>query len=190
MTTENIQGFRKSSLTGIDRAAQALAWLSIGLGAAEILFPGTISRTLGLQNKNALLRAFGAREIAAGIGALQPNAAPAIWARVGGDMMDLATLATARGQDNERRGAVAAAMMTVAAITVVDIAVAALLSNQKARTAPPRDYSDRTGFPNGLGAAHGAATKYRTTPPDMRAAPAPAIGVSHDPCLLLARHHR
>jgi hypothetical protein len=69
---------RRSSITPLDRAAQGLGLFSIALGVAEIMFPGTLGRALGLEGKQGLLRAYGVREIAAGIGALQPNPAPAM----------------------------------------------------------------------------------------------------------------
>lgn len=169
MINETSRRYRKSSMTALDQAARGLAWFSIGLGVAELVFPGAIAKSLGLQNRQGLLRALGAREIAAGIGALQPNAAPAIWARAAGDVVDLVTLAATRDPNSERRGAASKAMLAVAAMTAVDIAVAALLTKQKARNEPTRDYSDRSGFPGGLAAARGAAAN--RTPRDMRAAP-------------------
>lgn len=169
MTLELSPPYRRSSMTPADQAARALAFASIALGVAEMAFPGLIAKSLGMKDKQGLLRAYGAREIAAGIGALQPNAAPAIWARAAGDVVDLVTLAVARDPESGRRGATSQAMVTIAVITVIDIAVAAMLMKQKARGGPVRDYSDRSGFPNGVAAARGAAAN--RTPTDMRVAP-------------------
>ncbi|HYD87915.1 MAG TPA: hypothetical protein VEA80_10600 [Vitreimonas sp.] len=153
--------FRKSSLGLVDHAARGLGFFSLALGAAELAFPGAISRALGLKNQDGLLRAYGLREIASGLGALQPNPAPAVWSRVAGDALDLAMLAQGLSADNDKRVAAKTALAAVAAITVVDVVVGAMLSQQAARKEPPRDYSDRSGFPKGFAAAHGAAAGYR-----------------------------
>jgi len=170
MSMQSEKTFRTSSMTLPDRAARGLAWFSIGLGVTEILFPGLIARTLGLDDKKPLLRAYGVREIVTGVAALQPNPIPAIWSRVGGDVLDLATLATAQKDENGQRRNAATALAAVAAITVVDVLVAAALTKQNSRAATGRDFSDRSGFPNGLAAARGAVNGYRA-PADMRAAP-------------------
>jgi hypothetical protein len=161
MFKDSETGYRTSSANLLDRTAQGLAWFSIGLGVAELVAPGAIGRALGLQNREGLLRAYGVREIAAGIGAMQPNPAPAIWSRVGGDLVDLATLAMAVRSENEKRGTAKAAIGAVAAITVLDLVVAAALTGQQARPAEVRDYSDRSGFPMGIEAARGAAARAR-----------------------------
>lgn len=152
---------RRSSLTALDRVAQGLGLFSIALGVTEIAFPGTLGRVLGLDGRKNLLRAYGVREIASGIGALQPNPGPAIWSRVAGDLVDLATLAQGRrGEDEDKRRNATTAMAVVGAITLVDILVAAACSSQVARPTEGRDYGDRSGFPKGVEAARGAAADY------------------------------
>jgi len=169
MMHEPDTGFRKSSLTIADQAARGLGIFSLALGAAEIAFPGAVSRALGLKNQDGLVRAFGLREIAAGMGALQPNAAPAIWSRVAGDLMDLAAVSQGLRADNDKRNNATTALAAIAAVTVIDVVVAAALSQQRTRKDPPRDFSDRSGFPNGYAAAHGAAAGYRG--PDFMRSP-------------------
>jgi hypothetical protein len=152
---------RRSSITPLDRAAQGLGLFSIALGVTEIVFPGALGRALGLEGRKGLLRAYGVREIAAGIGALQPNPAPAIWSRVAGDIMDLATLAQGRSADDQsKRNKATMSMVAVGAITVLDVIVGAACSAQMARPKQTRQYSDRSGFPNGVEAARGAAADY------------------------------
>src|SRR3954447_21563425 len=56
-----------SSLTGADRLARALGWLSIGLGVVELVAPGRLARSLGLEGKEGLIRAYGARELASAV---------------------------------------------------------------------------------------------------------------------------
>ena len=48
-----------SSLGTSDRLAKALGWFSLGLGLTELLAPGRITRTLGLEGKEGVVRAFG-----------------------------------------------------------------------------------------------------------------------------------
>ena len=113
------------SLTTTDRVARGLGWFSLALGAAEIVAPGQLARALGLDGRERLLQAYGGREIGAGIWALSDTPAPAIWSRVAGDLVDLATLAAgARGGDEEQRRRAWIALGVVAGITAVDILTA------------------------------------------------------------------
>jgi len=49
--------------------ARRLGWFSLALGAAEMLAPRRLNRVLGVRpNRDWLVRGFGARESAAGIG--------------------------------------------------------------------------------------------------------------------------
>ena len=77
-----------------ERMAKFLGWFSIGLGLAEFAAPEAFARWIGIEDPNpTVVRAVGAREITAGVGILaQPRPAPWLWARVGGDAMDLAIL--------------------------------------------------------------------------------------------------
>src|SRR3954454_20867272 len=92
-----------------ERLANGLGWFSIGLGAAELFAPGSVARLIGVdddEGNRALLRFYGLREIAAGVGILtQPRPTGWLWGRVGGDLLDLATLGTAmasRGTEKNR----------------------------------------------------------------------------------------
>ena len=53
-----------SSLGAADQMARALGWFSIGLGLTELIAPGKITRALGMEGKENLVRAYGAREVA------------------------------------------------------------------------------------------------------------------------------
>jgi len=122
------------SWTAAEQNARGLGWFSLGLGATELVAPGRLARWLGLQGKKGLIRFYGAREVAAGIGAFTANPAPAMMARAAGDFVDLGTLAL--GLRSEERGArrnVAAAMVAVAGVTLVDIWAAAQLSAERRR---------------------------------------------------------
>ena len=102
--------------------ATFLGLFSMGLGLTEALAPHGLGRLIGVHH-NSLLRAYGLREMAAGIGILsQSDPAPWLWGRVAGDAMDLATLGAAyvEAGDRDRQGILAAAA-AVAGVTVLDV---------------------------------------------------------------------
>lgn len=155
--------------------ARALGWVSIGLGVAEVVAPLAMARWLGLRPSTAtLLRLHGVREIAAGIGILGArNSAPWLWARVGGDLCDLATLAG--GADHSRASALKRASLAaggVAAITALD-AYTAQSYKQPPRPLPREfDYGSRSGFPRPPEAMRGVAAadaSRQTAPTPVRA---------------------
>jgi hypothetical protein len=76
------------------------------------------------MKRHGLLRLFGVREIASGIGLLtQERKGPWIWARVAGDALDLATLGSAAlSSRNPKRGNAALAIASVAPIVALDVA--------------------------------------------------------------------
>jgi hypothetical protein len=101
------------------KIARALGWFSIGLGALEIVAPGALARFLGSERRG-LIRSFGLREIAAGVGILAGNrVAPWIWARVAGDVLDLAALGFAVARGRCRNALVATG--AVAGVTALDV---------------------------------------------------------------------
>ena len=151
------------------RLAEGLGWFSIGLGVAELLAARTLGRALGMEDRSELLRTYGAREIVTGVGILtQPDPTPWIWGRVGGDVLDLATLATGLDDNNPRAGNVGLALFAVAGVTALDVFCAQALSKER-RTAytPHRDYSDRSGMRRPPEAMRGAASDFEP-PRDMR----------------------
>ena len=114
------------------KAGQGLGWFSIGLGLMEALAPRSTGRLIGVQERAGVLRLLGIREIVCGIGLLaQPEAAGWRWARVAGDVLDLAFLGLAPSGERTRRAAAAAAVLGVAA---VDLAA----SRAASRRAPGR----------------------------------------------------
>ncbi len=100
-----------------------LAWFSLGLGFYEVVAPKHLSRLLGLEGKEGLIRFYGLREIGAGVGvfASQPNPAAWVWARAAGDVLDLATLGTAFRPDNPKQKNAFAAVLAVLGVTVLDM---------------------------------------------------------------------
>lgn len=154
--------------------ASGLGWFSIALGVVELVAPHAVARACGMRPGNAsVIRLYGLREIATGVGILRSrNAAPWLWARVAGDMVDLVTLAGASDKRHASSLAKAGAAMTnVAAITAVDAYAATIYKQPADRRAGVDypDYSDRRGFPKGVEAMRGAALDDFETPRDMRA---------------------
>jgi hypothetical protein len=113
------------------KVARALGWFSLGLGCSEVIAGRTLGRCLGMEKRAGLLRVFGLREIAAGIGLLSGrHPAPWLWARVGGDILDLGTLLSALTPDNPRWRNLQAALAAVAAVTLVDVVCAQQCSDR------------------------------------------------------------
>jgi hypothetical protein len=159
-----------SSLTGPDRLARALGWFSVGLGIAELVAPGRIARSLGLEDKEGLIRAYGARELASAVPTLSVDKPIGLAARIGGDAIDLGTLATALHRDNPKRHNAVIATALVAGITLLDIAAYSGVKAAHRRPAgSDNDYSDRSGLPRGAQASRGLARQDFQIPADYRA---------------------
>jgi uncharacterized membrane protein len=113
----------------VSRRPDALGWLSIGLGVAQLVAPRQVARLVGIDEESdtnrLALRAIGLRELACGMGLLSHSRA-ALWAgvRVAGDLMDLALLGSALDARRSDRGHLLAAAAGVAAIGVIDAAMA------------------------------------------------------------------
>src|SRR3954453_12298862 len=94
-----------------ERLANGLGWFSVGLGLAEIAAPGKVAELIGIRDEDrtrSLLRFYGMREVAAGLGILtQSQPTGWMWGRVAGDMLDLATLASAMNSDVNDKSRVA-----------------------------------------------------------------------------------
>lgn len=117
------------------KIATGLGWFSIGLGMAELVAPDSVARLIGVKptsRSRALLRAFGAREMAAGIGILS-NDRPTgwVWSRVAGDVMDLSMLGTAMSKDDTDRTRLNTAAAAVIGVTALDIVAGNGLSGQQ-----------------------------------------------------------
>jgi len=150
-----------SSLSGADRLAKGLGWFSLALGAAELFAPHRITRALGMEGKEALVRAYGAREIASGVLTLSADKQAGLWSRLAGDGVDIATLSSGLRQDNPNKNNVTVALMMVAGVTLLDLVAAqGTTARHSARVGERRLYRDRSGFPKGLQAARGAAKDF------------------------------
>jgi hypothetical protein len=158
-----------SSLTGPDRLARALGWFSVGLGIAELVAPGRIARSLGLEDKEGLIRAYGARELASAVPTLSVDKPIGLAARIGGDALDLGTLATALHRDNPKRHNAVIATALVAGITLLDIAAYSGVKAAHRPAGSDKDYSNRSGLPRGAQASRGLARQDFQIPADYRA---------------------
>ncbi|WP_052351621.1 hypothetical protein [Deinococcus pimensis] len=127
MTTTKVSPLA-ANRAGAERLARGLGWFSIGLGLLEVLAPRWLGRRLGMEDRVGLLRAYGARELMAGAGILSRERPTGwVWARVGGDALDIATLgAKVRQGGPGRRGALVALGM-VLGVTALDVLCGARL---------------------------------------------------------------
>ena len=130
-----------------------------------------------MEGSETLLRAYGMREIGAGVMSLSMNKKLGLQSRVAGDALDIATLLAAMRENNPKRENVAIALAMVLGVTILDIAGAQGVSSNQRRRQPARSYRDRSGFPKGVDGARGKARDFET-PRDMRAAPTLVAGGS------------
>jgi uncharacterized membrane protein len=119
------QSERESQNDNAERLANALGWFSIGLGLAEMAAPSAVAQLIGVTDEDKtrnVLRGYGLREIAAGIGILsRPQPAGWLWGRVAGDLLDLSSLGTALSSSRSNRARVGAATAAVIGVTALDV---------------------------------------------------------------------
>jgi hypothetical protein len=110
--------------------AGAIGVTAIGLGVMGTFFPRQVAHALGVKAPPGLVRAlFGLREMWSGYSlAGDPTKAGVLWARVGGDIFDLAVLRALDRPSNPQRGTARAALAFVLAATALDVITAARLS--------------------------------------------------------------
>jgi uncharacterized membrane protein len=109
-----------------ERLAIGLGWFGIALGLAELTAPRPLARLIGLDEEDEptlnSLRALGLREIGSGLGILMAERrAGWMWARVGGDAMDLAFLGAGLRSPEARPERIAMAAAAVAGVTALDV---------------------------------------------------------------------
>ena len=110
------------------KLSQGLGWFSVGLGLAEAIAPDAVARVIGMDEKpeyRPLLRVFGLREIASGVGLLTSGRMSGwLWGRVAGDAMDLAVLGFASESKRANRTRLAVAAFDVAGVAALDFLTA------------------------------------------------------------------
>jgi uncharacterized membrane protein len=127
------EGRRRSEGNG-ERLAQGLGWFSLGLGLAQIAAPAEVARLIGVPDDDEnrqMMRAVGMREVASGLGILS-NSRPEgwVWARIGGDVMDLSLLGGAWASDRTDKERVAAATVAVVGVMAPDLLCGRQLSDE------------------------------------------------------------
>jgi hypothetical protein len=148
-----------SSLPSVDRLGRALGWFSLGLGLMEMVSPRTVTRALGMEGYEGLVRAYGAREIGAGMLSLSTERSLGLWSRVAGDALDIGTVVALAGGER-KHGAVGLTLAVLAGVAAIDLLAAqAVTAKHSRRAGSPRSYRDRSGYPQGLDAARGAARR-------------------------------
>lgn len=149
-----------SSITSTERLAKGLGWFSIGLGVVQLIAAGRLTEALGMDGREGLMRAYGAREIASGVLTLSTEKKIGLWSRVGGDGLDIATLMSGLERGNPKNGNVALALTMVMGVTLLDfIAAQAATLEGRRKGGERRLYRDRSGFPNGVQAARKMADR-------------------------------
>jgi len=170
MNTEGTLAGRREETEAL---AHGLGWFSIALGVTELVAPHALARWLGMPGSAPVLQAYGVREIATGAGILASDDPTGwVWGRVGGDALDLATLASGLNNDNPQKENIAIALGSVLAVTLLDLACASALSSRNeqwraARTRAQHAYGRRSGFKYPPEQMRGAARDFKI-PHDMR----------------------
>lgn len=119
------------------KAARMLGLTSLAVGATEIFATRWLERTIGVTSRpRGLIRSFGVREMANGAAILnEPGVttrlAASLWARVAGDVLDLAALGKAVTTTRNARG-LSAIIATVVVVTGLDVLVAASVQRELA----------------------------------------------------------
>jgi uncharacterized membrane protein len=112
--------------------ARGLGWFSLGLGVAQAVAPRQVCRLVGVDEEPpaaALMRVVGARELVGGAGILaKPRPGGFLFARVIGDVMDMALLVAAIRSGRTTGARAVGAAGAVGAVTGLDVWAASLVS--------------------------------------------------------------
>jgi uncharacterized membrane protein len=117
-----------------DPLPNLLGWGSLGLGVPQLSSPGRFDEAIGVKadrESRAWTLVVGVRELAAAAGILlleRPRPVGWLWARVGGDVMDLALLGAAFRSKRADTGRLLGSIGAVAGITVADVVAAVRFS--------------------------------------------------------------
>jgi hypothetical protein len=129
--------------------ACGLGIFSIAIGVAELVAPRWIAGVAGARISPNMIRAFGVREIATGVGLLMASKrGPWLWGRVAGDALDVASVRNP------------AAITALAGVTALDVAAASAVTREN-RPRRIFDYSSRSGFSRPIDQVRGMARDKR-----------------------------
>jgi hypothetical protein len=148
--------------------SRGLGWFSIGLGVAELFAPRQLAELIGVEdNHDNLIRALGAREIAAGVSLLaQPQESGWLWSRIAGDAMDLSLLGVALASPRNNRQRLIGATAAVAAVTAVDV-LATMIALRPPKVHPRWRYTPAGGRAGIDRAALARSPAARRTPEEL-----------------------
>jgi uncharacterized membrane protein len=112
------------------KLARGLGWFSVSLGLTELLFPNVIANITGVsKERTGLIRWYGLRELASGIAIFkQKKPVEAMWSRVAGDAIDLASLGAAFKSPDANKARLTFAAINVLGVTALDVICARQLS--------------------------------------------------------------
>jgi hypothetical protein len=135
--------------TSTDSLARALAWFGIGLGAVQVLAPGSVARVLGIAGRRGRIAGSGARELATGAGILLAERRRGwLWGRVAGDVVDGLILFGALHRRNPRKGNVLLALAAVAGTLAFDVFCARALDEEENQVLPGPRRGDQGPVPH------------------------------------------
>ncbi|MBB5276751.1 hypothetical protein HNR26_002829 [Rhizobium rosettiformans] len=146
-----------SSFSSSDRLARNLGWFSIGLGLVELFGAHRITRALGMEGQEVMVRSYGLREIGSGMMTLSVDKEVGLASRIAGDGLDIVALGSAMHPDNPKQDNVAIALFMVAGVTLLDFIAAGAATGRHMRRGEVKDFGDRSGFPKGVSASRGLA---------------------------------
>lgn len=115
-------------------AAKGMGWFGVALGLTELLAARKLTGALDIRGREGIVRAMGVREIASGA-LIARDRRKGMWSRVGGDVLDVATLAAVL-PGNRRKRHIGLALGAVAGATLLDVLTARAL--QRRKTAQPQ----------------------------------------------------
>lgn len=116
-----------TTLAEPQNVARAVGAASIAFGIVDSLFGERFGKVIGAEGAGApMFQAVGAREIATGVAAIAAPHHPApLWARFGGDLLDLAAIGIVIAKPgNRKRNAAIATFALVAGVALVDFLAA------------------------------------------------------------------
>lgn len=143
------------------KLARGLGWFSVGLGLTQLLAPEWLGRKTGIGERDGLMRLLGTREIATGMLILsQSRPAAGMWARVAGDLMDLAVLGGAYNSFGTQRDRIMRSVAAVLGVTLADLGCALRLQQEPQRLSHDRVLQGRVR--RELGGGMGGRVVYNT----------------------------
>lgn len=150
--------------------ARGLGWFSIVLGVVELLAPRATVQATGAAAGRRMVRVRGLRQIVTGVGLVSARKPQGwLWARLGGDAVDAASLAFGLRGHPSRRQHAAVSLAAVLGLAALDAwAARATRRNSRAQDAFVSDYAQRVGLAASPDEMRGKARDALQMPPDLQ----------------------